>query len=69
MTLKEFFEKNNIQATPDQRSQIGLLFKSTLNDFKEYVIEDGFKVKDYKDSFLNKIEIQTIIINHLSKAV
>lgn len=66
MTLKEFLLKNNISATQDQRSQIGYLI-SQIGDNNGYVLEDGWNVKDYKESFLNDIRTTDIIINHLNK--
>lgn len=66
MTLKEHLEKNNVKATKDQRSQIGKLL-SKIDNTTNRVLEDGWNVKDYDNSFLNDIRTSTIIINHLNK--
>lgn len=66
MTLKEFLKENHIQATANQRSQIGFLI-SQIGDSKGYVLEDGWNVKDYYKDFLNSDRTIEIIINHLRK--
>jgi len=66
MTLKEHLENHNLKATKDQRSQIGKLL-SKIDDTTNRVLEDGWNVKDYDNSFLNDIKTSDIIINHLSK--
>ena len=65
-TLKEHFEKHNIKATADQRSQIGLLISSN-NDSNGLVLEDRWNVKDYKEKFLNSAKTAKIIIGYFNK--
>lgn len=64
-TLKQFLEENGIKATPDQRSRLGR-FISKPDDNNGRVREDGFKVKDYKEDFLNNEHTQMAIIFFLN---
>ena len=64
MTLKEFLENHKILCSPNQRSKIGLLI-SSKNDSNGRVIEEGYNVKDYKESFLESKNVTDIIINFL----
>ena len=66
MTLKVYLEQNNIKATPDDRSRIGKLLSGCKHYFTR-TIEDGHNVKEYEESFLDDVNTQIIIINHLTK--
>ena len=65
-TLKEHLEINLIKATPDQRSQIGVLISSE-NDSNSKVLEDGWNVKDYTKNFLNSVKTSNIIIKYFNE--
>ena len=64
MTLKEFLEKNNINATGYQRSKIGQLIKASHHNPK--VKEKNYFVVDYDEAELMKNENIEIIINFLN---
>lgn len=66
MTLKEFFDENNVKVTPDQRSEIGRLISSN-SKILGYVNEDGHNVKNYCPEFLQQQETTKSIINYLNK--
>ena len=66
MTLKNYLNQNNIKATPDDRSRIGVLLSNCKHSYIR-TIEDGHNVKEYEESFLDDVETQIIIINYLTK--
>ena len=66
MTLKKYLNKHKIQATPDQRSIIGLQI-GKLQHKHDYILEDGFNVKFYDEYFLDDLEVGEIIVNELLK--
>ena len=66
MTLKQFLHQNKIKATDNDRCNIGRLISSE-NDSNGSIKEDGHRVKDYKESFLNDPKTQLLIIGFLSK--
>jgi len=63
MTLKEYFILHSINATPDQRSQIGVLLSYSYDSNKR-VIENGWSVIDYREEFLKCDITIGIILNY-----
>lgn len=63
MTLKEYFNNSNIDASPDDRSRIGLLI-SSKGDSEGKVLEDGQIVKNYVDGYLENPKSEQIMMKY-----
>ena len=64
MTLKQFLEKNGIEATNYQRSKLGRMIKASHH--KPRVKESNYLVVDYDELELMQNENISIIINFLN---
>lgn len=67
LTLKQFFELNNIKATMQQRGKVGRKLTPIFEPTKPMIEEDGYMVRIYPEDFLNNDNTILLIIETLQK--